>query len=104
MTQQKPATDFHSSVTGEILGSLSTKRRKPEPTTIVIFGATGDLSGRKLAPALVASAVAPDGLVEAAELPDDGFVMGVQWHPEVFEMSDPHTQRLFAAFLGAARA
>jgi glucose-6-phosphate 1-dehydrogenase len=41
-----------STITGEILGSASTKRRKPDPTAIVIFGATGDLSGRKLAPAL----------------------------------------------------
>lgn len=41
-----------STITGEILGAVSTKRRKPDPTTIVIFGATGDLSGRKLAPAL----------------------------------------------------
>jgi len=53
MTQpQKPATDFHSSVTGEILGDISNRRRKPEPTAVVIFGAMGDLSGRKLAPAL----------------------------------------------------
>jgi glucose-6-phosphate 1-dehydrogenase len=41
-----------SSVTGEILGDLTTKRRRPEPTAIVIFGATGDLASRKLAPAL----------------------------------------------------
>jgi glucose-6-phosphate 1-dehydrogenase len=53
MTQpQKPADQFHSSVTGEILGDPSTKRRKAEPSTVVIFGATGDLAGRKLAPAL----------------------------------------------------
>ncbi len=40
-------------VVGEILGDFTqTKRRKPEPTSIVIFGATGDLAGRKLAPAL----------------------------------------------------
>jgi glucose-6-phosphate 1-dehydrogenase len=49
---QKPAAPRASSVTGEILGDLSTKRRRPEPTAIVIFGATGDLAGRKLAPAL----------------------------------------------------
>jgi len=41
-----------SSVTGEILGDLTTRRRRPDPTAIVIFGATGDLAGRKLAPAL----------------------------------------------------
>jgi glucose-6-phosphate 1-dehydrogenase len=41
-----------SSVTGEILGDVTTRRRRPDPTAIVIFGATGDLAGRKLAPAL----------------------------------------------------
>ena len=47
-----PGTPLASSVTGEILGDLTTKRRRPEPTAIVIFGATGDLASRKLAPAL----------------------------------------------------
>jgi glucose-6-phosphate 1-dehydrogenase len=48
---QNPATD-HSSVVAEILGDVSTKKRRPEPVAVVIFGATGDLAGRKLAPAL----------------------------------------------------
>jgi len=47
-----PTPTVMSSVTGEILGDLSTKRRRPDPAAIVIFGATGDLAGRKLAPAL----------------------------------------------------
>ena len=59
---------------------------------------------QSLASSLVAAAVAPDGLIEAAELPGDAFVLGVQWHPEVFEMSDSSTQRLFSGFLSAARA
>src|SRR5205814_3739818 len=41
-----------SSVVGETLGEITTKRRRPEPTAIVIFGALGDLAGRKLAPAI----------------------------------------------------
>jgi glucose-6-phosphate 1-dehydrogenase len=41
-----------SSVTGEILGDGPAKRRRPEPTAIVIFGAAGDLTSRKLIPAL----------------------------------------------------
>jgi putative glutamine amidotransferase len=51
---------------------------------------------------LRASAVAPDGVVEAAELDDDSFVVGVQWHPEVFEATEPHTRQLFGAFIDAA--
>src|ERR1043165_3137184 len=42
----------HSSVVGEILGDVTTKKRRPDPVAVVIFGATGDLTGRKLAPAL----------------------------------------------------
>ena len=39
-----------------------------------------------------------DDLVEAAEDPSKGFVVGVQWHPEA--MSDP---RLFQALVTACR-
>lgn len=53
---------------------------------------------------LVGTAVAPDGLIEAVELDDDAFVVGVQWHPEVFELTDPHTRHLFKEFVDAAAA
>jgi len=59
---------------------------------------------KDLAPALVASAVAPDGLVEAVERDSDHFLVGVQWHPEVFEMTDPHTRHLFHEFISQAVA
>lgn len=59
---------------------------------------------RDLAPALVASGTAPDGLVEAVEMPDERFLMGVQWHPEVFEMTDGPTGALFREFIGSASA
>ena len=57
MTERKksptsqPSTAPGSSVVGEILSNVPTQRRKPEPVAIVIFGVTGDLAGRKLAPA-----------------------------------------------------
>jgi putative glutamine amidotransferase len=54
------------------------------------------------ASSLVVSATAPDGLIEAAELPNDSFVVGVQWHPEVFELSEPSTGILFRDFVQAA--
>jgi putative glutamine amidotransferase len=57
---------------------------------------------KDLAPELVASAVAPDGLVEAVEHDSDHFMVGVQWHPEVFEMTDPHTRHLFREFIAQA--
>ena len=37
---------------------------------------------RDLAPGLIPAAYAPDGLIEAFELPDHPFGLAVQWHPE----------------------
>lgn len=57
---------------------------------------------KRIGDGLVASAVAPDGLVEGVEGGNGQFLVGVQWHPEVFEMDDPHTRHLFRAFIAAA--
>lgn len=51
---------------------------------------------------LVPSATAPDGLIEAVELPGDDFALGVQWHPETLDRRDPRTIRLFQALTEAA--
>lgn len=58
---------------------------------------------KELASGLAPSAYAPDGLIEAVELASDQFFVGVQWHPEVFDMTDPHTRHLFREFTDAAR-
>ena len=57
---------------------------------------------KELGADLVATAYAPDGLVEAIELADRRFVVGVQWHPEVLEDRDPRTRQLFRDFVEAA--
>jgi putative glutamine amidotransferase len=58
---------------------------------------------RQLSPRLVATAVAPDGVVEGIEgRAADQFLIGVQWHPEVFEPTDESTRRLFRELVGAA--
>ncbi len=54
----------------------------------------------KVGEALVVSAWDADGVVEALELPGDGFVLAVQWHPEQ-SLDD---LRLFAAVVDAARS
>ena len=58
---------------------------------------------RELSSRLVATAAAPDGLIEAAEASDDSFAVGVQWHPEMYANGEPSTGRLFDAFIAAAR-
>jgi putative glutamine amidotransferase len=59
---------------------------------------------KDLAPRLRASAVAPDGLIEGVESPNGHFLVGVQWHPEVYESTDAATRRLFESFIAAARS
>lgn len=49
---------------------------------------------------LVASAFAPDGVVEAVEADDGSFCLGVQWHPE--ERLEPEGLALITAFVRAA--
>lgn len=42
---------------------------------------------RDLSPLLDAAAFGPDGLIEAVEVRDRTFIVGVQWHPEFFSGS-----------------
>jgi putative glutamine amidotransferase len=57
-----------------------------------------------VAPSLIASAQASDGIVEAIESPAHRFFLGIQWHPEFLFDRYPLHRRLFEAFLRAARA
>ncbi len=61
-------------------------------------------SVKRVAPSLVASATAPDGVIEAIESPRHAFLLGVQWHPEFLYDRDAVQRRLFQAFLKAARS
>ena len=55
----------------------------------------------RLAPGLEATAVAPDGLIEAFESRGP-WLLAVQWHPENL-LGDPVSRRLFAEFARAVR-
>jgi putative glutamine amidotransferase len=54
-------------------------------------------------PGAAITAVAPDGVVEALEVPEKAFVLSVQWHPEDLYTHDDAMRRLFTAFVEAAR-
>ena len=56
---------------------------------------------KDIAPPLRIAGYAPDGLVEAVELPDHPFGIGVQWHPEWLTDQEP-TRNLFRKFVEAA--
>jgi len=51
---------------------------------------------------LMVSAVAPDGVVEAVEIPGPRFALGVQWHPERLLDTAVH-ERIFFDFVDACR-
>ena len=57
---------------------------------------------RAIADGLVATAHAPDGLVEALEGTEPSYLLAVQWHPEALTETDGATRRLFAEFVEAA--
>ncbi|MCC6343474.1 MAG: gamma-glutamyl-gamma-aminobutyrate hydrolase family protein [Bryobacterales bacterium] len=79
----------------------------PEPDT-VLAGITGTApytvnsrhhqAVRRVGTDLVIAARAPDGIVEALEIPGRRFVVGVQWHPEERVPSHVADARLFEAF------
>ncbi|MCZ7570617.1 MAG: gamma-glutamyl-gamma-aminobutyrate hydrolase family protein [Ardenticatenaceae bacterium] len=59
---------------------------------------------KDLAPGLIPSSFATDGLIEGLEASNGHFLIGVQWHPEELAGNDPRMRRLFAAFVKAAAA
>ncbi len=55
------------------------------------------------APGVRITAYAPDGVIEALEIPGRHFALSVQWHPEDMIDDDPAMQALFESFIQAAR-
>ena len=58
---------------------------------------------KTLADDLVATAFAPDGLIEAVEIPEHPFAIAVQWHPEWIP-EQPASQAIFKSFVEAAKS
>jgi putative glutamine amidotransferase len=54
------------------------------------------------APGLRPVAHAPDGAIEALEMPEHPWLLAVQWHPEMSAKEDPCQQHLFDALVQAA--
>ena len=46
---------------------------------------------------------APDGVIEAVESVQHGFLIGVQWHPELAALTDERQRRLFETLIARAR-
>lgn len=56
---------------------------------------------KTLAPSLKSMAISSDGLTEAIYHPDQKFLWAVQWHPEFSYQNDPHSKKIFTAFVNS---
>ena len=56
---------------------------------------------KDLGQGLIATATAPDGIIEAIEDPSRRFCLGVQWHPENFWRTGEFSS-MFAGFVTVA--
>lgn len=54
---------------------------------------------KDLGSGLTPMAIAPDGIIEAAQLPGKRFVWAVQWHPEYLFRTDKDSQAIFSCFV-----
>src|SRR3972149_8059953 len=70
------------------------------PNVISIFS-THHQSVKSPGKGLIVSAMSTDGIIEAIELQDYPFLIGVQWHPER-EPESEYTRLLFKSFVKAA--
>jgi putative glutamine amidotransferase len=52
---------------------------------------------------VLVSARAPDGVIEAIEVPDQPFALGVQWHPEAVAAHEPRHAAIYRGLVAAAR-
>jgi putative glutamine amidotransferase len=70
-------------------------------TTEIEVNSIHHQSVEQVAPDLTVTAYAPDGVVEASELPNHPFALTVQWHPEDMVNDSEAMRRLFSAFVEA---
>jgi putative glutamine amidotransferase len=69
----------------------------------VMVNSTHHQAVKKLGDKVVASAIAPDGVVEGIESQAHGFAVGVQWHPELMLDTVPLHLGLYKTFIGKAK-
>jgi len=84
----------------EILNQVQNDREAVFSDKISIFS-THHQSVKSPGKGLIVSAMSSDGIIEAIELQDYPFLIGVQWHPER-EPESIYTKLLFKAFIEAA--
>lgn len=54
---------------------------------------------KEVAPNFRNTAISPDGIIEAIEMINKSFIIGIQWHPEMMAQHDETTMNLFRKFI-----
>lgn len=107
--EQLPGSIQHNNFKGRPRDHLAhTVEVEPGSALSTVMGSTSEQVNslhhqgiRQLAGSLHPSAWAPDGVIEAVELPAYPFLLAVQWHPEWLQAYPP-MRALFKAFIDAA--
>ncbi len=82
-------------------GTLLEKLLGADAPKTLLVNSQHHQAAKKIAPGLTLSALSEDGFVEALELPEASFCLGVQWHPERLSDADPRQQAIFDRFVEA---
>lgn len=101
-------TDIHRNAEG--LWQMQDVSIEPDSLTASVLGTTqvNSTSGhhqavKDVGDGLRVVGTAPDGIIEAMEMPDHPWLIALQWHPEVTAMSDPTQQAIFDALVEQAK-
>lgn len=100
-------TDIHRSPEG--VWAMQAVSVEPDSLAAQVMGTTdvNTTSGhhqalKEVGNGLRVVATAPDGIIEAVEMPDHPWLLAVQWHPEVTARDDDTQQALFDALVKKA--
>jgi putative glutamine amidotransferase len=97
--EQPPPKDAPSHVATLVPGTQLASLLGPEPLPV---NSTHHQAVKDPGAGVLVTARAPDGVVEAIELPDLPFALGVQWHPEAVLRHEPRHAALYRGLVAAA--
>ena len=80
----------------------STRLSKIAKFDTATVNSTHHQSVKEIGKGLKISATAEDGIIEAVEYNGDGFIIGVQWHPERIYLKDSCSKNIFTEFIKEA--
>jgi putative glutamine amidotransferase len=100
--EQPPPKDAPTHAVRVSAGTQLARLLGPGPLEIRV-NSTHHQAVRDPGTGVLVSGTAPDGVVEAVELPDLPFAVGVQWHPEAVLAHDARQAGIFAGLVEAAR-